>query len=100
MNILYGYSYLPGTPILTQTKQWYLRERDYYKAREGGYFQPEVELGQHIQAGQRIGTIYYPYSDTTEQISAKEDGFLFSLRYGHQIPAGSNLFSLLSGEAL
>lgn len=99
MNVLYGYWYLPGTPTLTQTKQWYLRERDYYKAREWWYFQPEVELGQHIEAGQRIWTIYYPYSDTTEDITAKEPWFLFSLRYGHQIPAGSNLFSLLSWEA-
>lgn len=97
-NILRGYGYLPGSPVLTQEKQWYLIDRDYYPAREAWHFTSHVQLWTYITEWQSIWTLYYPFSDVTETIIAKDAWFLFSLWYGHQIPAWSNLFSLLSEE--
>lgn len=59
-----------------------LNKEDYLMAPEAGFFEPLVDLGTHVNRGQRVGQLHFldRPDRPSEAIDAKSDGYLICYR--------------------
>lgn len=77
-------------PIFSQDEDW-------IRAHRSGVLLSEVELGQMIKKGQRIGRINDPFSaDTAETVQAPQDGIVVGINRHPLIHEGQTIFKLAS----
>jgi hypothetical protein len=69
----------------------------YVYAYEGGIFEPVVNLGDEVEAGQRAGHIHFPAIPwrTPSELTFKRGGVVFCKRVPSRCEAGDCLFILL-----
>lgn len=64
-----------------------------------GFFEPQVELGQHIDAGQPLGTISDILGDHVVSVPARESGLVLVLRTFSRVQPGDALAVILESDA-
>lgn len=60
-----------------------------------GCFVPEVSLGQHVRAGERLGTVVDPMGTTETAVESAQTGIVLVLRSFPQVDAGESLCVIL-----
>jgi len=60
-----------------------------------GFFEPAVELGQHVQAGSLLGTITDPLASHVASIRAAHDGIVLVLHTFARVDAGESVAVIL-----
>lgn len=96
LNIFKGLHYMPWDIEIKDRTQHYLSNRKEHISHCGWLLNLKVKLWQEVQTGELLGDIYYPLHDTTEEIIAEADGFIFSIRAGQQIPANQGMLSIIA----
>lgn len=75
-------------PIFSQDQDW-------IRAHRSGVLLSEVELGEMIKKGQRIGRINDPFSaDTAETVKAEQDGVVVGINRHPLIHEGQTIFKV------
>lgn len=78
------------TPVFSQDEDWMIAHR-------GGILHMEVELGQTVKQGDRLGTISDPFSaDVGEHIKATMDGIIVGINTTPMIHEGLSIFKIAS----
>lgn len=79
-------------------KPIFSKEQDWFRAHRSGVLFSEVELGQKIRYGQRIGYICDPFgaSDTAEVVKANQDGIVVGINRHPLIHEGQTIFKIAS----
>ena len=96
-NILRFYEMLPGKVKMPQ-KQFILKTRFGIKAGSAGIIKLNIELGDFVHAGDKIGSIYHPQTFKENTIIAPMCGRVFSL-HDHQIIKGNGImYSILESK--
>lgn len=73
------------------------QEQDWIRAHRSGVLLTEVELGQLIKKGEKIGRISDPFSaDSAETIKAPQDGIVVGINRHPLIHEGQTIFKLAS----
>ena len=84
-NIMISLGMIEGKIELPEKQvklNWLSDTKKYYTfCQKGGIFIPEVELGDIVEKGDRIGYIYSPRTfETIEELRAVQTGYVFSIR--------------------
>lgn len=96
-NIMRAINMLPKEEPITFINPVFSQDEDWIIAPKGGILHVEVELGQHIKNGDRIGTILDPFSTDVEQIIyANQDGVVVGINTTPLIHEGLTLFKIAS----
>lgn len=72
-----------------------------FDAANSGLFvtAPDVELGQQVTAGDRIGTLYHPTTfETVQEVTAPQTGYLYYLRRRGTVTGGERLAAVAVDE--
>lgn len=79
-------------------KPIFSKEQDWLRAHRSGILFSEVELGQMIRQGQRIGSISDPFSanDDIEVVKADQDGIVVGINRHPLIHEGQTIFKVAS----
>jgi predicted deacylase len=98
-NIMISLGIIEGDIVLPvqQVKlKWLSDMKKYYAfAHKAGIFIPEVELGDIVEKGQRIGYIYSPRDFKTLQVlEAPQSGYVFSIRENPVVHQGDALIAV------
>jgi predicted deacylase len=98
-NIMISLSIIKGDIVLPMRQvklKWLSELKKYYTfAQKGGIFIPEVELGDIVEEGDRIGYIYSPRTfETLEVLRAPQSGYVFTIRENPVVHQGDNLISV------
>lgn len=96
VNIFKWLDYLDWEPILCNTTQHHLSNRIEYKTQCGWILELKVEIWEEVYSWDILWTIYYPLHDTTENIIAESDWFVFSIRAWKQIPKDKDMISIIT----
>lgn len=97
LNVLYSYGLLEGD-IEVPEEQFFLKKRFGVQAREAGVLRLDVELGEYIHSGQNIGHMYFPASQSEEELLSPMCGILFAKWHNSQIPKGKVVYAVLEKE--
>lgn len=93
LGIIEGEVELPDT----QVKLEWLSEPKKYNAyaQKGGIFIPEVDLGDIVEKGDRLGYIYSPRTfETLEVIKAPQTGYVFTIKENPVVHQGDSLIAV------
>jgi len=98
-NILIDLGIIGGDIVLPlrQVKlKWLADTKKYYAyAHKGGIFIPEVNLGDLVENGQRIGYIYSPRTfETLQVLEAPQSGYVFTIRENPVVNQGDALIAV------
>jgi predicted deacylase len=66
-----------------------------YPAPIAGFFEPAVQLGQHVRAGDSLGSVCNPLGDDRRTISCEQSGLVIVLRSLASVAAGESLAVVL-----
>lgn len=79
-------------------KPIFSKDQDWFRAHRSGILFSEVELGQMIRYGQRIGYISDPFSanNETESVKANQDGIVVGINRHPLIHEGQTIFKVAS----
>lgn len=82
----------------TELKSIFSKEQDWFRAHRSGILFSEVELGQKIRQGQRIGYISDPFgaNDEIEVVKAHQDGIVVGINRHPLIHEGQTIFKVAS----
>jgi predicted deacylase len=94
-NVLRHLAALPGGTRQVKPPRRFARNA-YVFAPEGGYFKPQVKLGDEIRAGQRLGRLTDFFGATVAEIVAPASGQVLYLIVNPAIPKGG----LIGGVAV
>ncbi len=64
-----------------------------------GFFEPAVELGQRVQAGDSLGEVVDPLGDLVVPISAAHRGIVLVLHTFSRVEAGASLAVILEDRS-
>ena len=67
-----------------------------HPAQAAGYFQSDVQLGQIVQKGERLGTVVDVLGEQRQTVEAAEDGLVIVLRTFPAVAQGDSLAVLMS----
>ena len=73
-NVLRVLGMLPGDPEPPERPQRLVRRFIWLRAREAGWWQPDVRPGESVAAGARLGAVCDMFGDEIEVVSAPEAG--------------------------
>jgi predicted deacylase len=84
-NIMLNMGMIEGDMVMPETQvklEWLAERKKFYAfAQKGGIFIPEVELGDMVEKGDRIGYIYSPRTfETLQVLKAPQTGYVFTVR--------------------
>ncbi len=84
-NIMINLGLIEGDMVIPEKQvklEWLADMKKFYAyAGKGGVFMPEVEMGDEVQKGDRIGFIYSPRTfEVLDELKAPQDGFIFTIR--------------------
>jgi len=100
-NVLRELDVLPETPHVS-TERTYLRDdNDPVTATEAGLFEPRpiVSVGDHLEAGEELGTIHDPSSfERRETVAVTDPGVVYSLTREATVFAGERLLAVASHQ--
>jgi predicted deacylase len=93
LDIIEGKIKLPEKQVKLE---WKAEQKTYVTyADKAGIFVPEVELGEIVEEGQKIGYIYSPRTfEALEEVYAPQDGYVFTIRENPVVHQGDNLVSV------
>jgi len=80
-NVLRAVGLLPGDPEPRPDEQLTMVKGDWVRAGRAGLFYRDVELGQRIRKGDRIGRVANLFGHVIEEIRSPGDGLVFGLRH-------------------
>lgn len=98
MNILKYYSLLPGKAEVPET-QIILDKRKRYKSPITGVINFHKKLGDPVETGEHIATIYNPYTRKHHKLKAKECGVIFSVKHQAVVLQSETAFTTMEFEA-
>jgi len=84
-NVLRELSVLAGTPTTPATQRVLDNDREHVIASESGLFtpQPSIEVGDSVEAGERLGVIFAPDTfEERETVTTVDPGVVYSLGRG------------------
>jgi predicted deacylase len=81
LNVLREMQLLRGEPEPRNDEQLLMVGADWVRAGRAGLFYSEVRLGDHVEAGDRIGRVSDLFGRIIEEIEAPCDGLVFGLRH-------------------
>ena len=98
LNVLNHLDMLENAKKDPAIKPIFSKEQDWFRAHRSGILFSEVELGQMIHYGQRIGYICDPFSasDTAEVVKAIQDGIVVGINRHPLIHEGQTIFKVAS----
>jgi predicted deacylase len=76
-------------------RQYFLYGRYGIKATRAGIVKIDTKLGQMVHAGEKLGNIYYPTTQSSESLISPMCGIMLSKRVNNQVTAGGSLYSIL-----
>lgn len=96
-NCLTAKKMLPGKIILPD-KQYFLEDRYGIIIKAPATVCFNVELGDFVHRGQKIGELYYPSTQEREDIITSSCGYLFAKWMESQVPEGESIYDVLATE--
>jgi predicted deacylase len=95
-NIMRHIDMLPKAPVI-DFNPVFSEDEDWITAHTGGVLHANVELGQVIAKGDKVGTISDPFSsDLEENIKATQDGIVVGINTTPFIHEGLSIFKIAS----
>ena len=89
-NLLKYMSIIDGTPKSYDAK---VNPEEYsVRAEKGGIWYPSVEIGDHVEKGQKIGSLKDLFGNTIKTFTAPQDGWIRFLRVWYSVNIGEPLF--------
>jgi predicted deacylase len=98
-NIMLNLGIIEGDMVIPETQvklEWLAERKKFYAfAQRGGIFIPEVELGDMVEGGDRIGFIYSPRTfETLQVLKAPQTGYVFTVRENPVVHQGDALIAV------
>ncbi|MEF8840807.1 MAG: succinylglutamate desuccinylase/aspartoacylase family protein [Haloarculaceae archaeon] len=93
-NVLRALDVLPGSPEHHESPPLYRNHLGRVTAEDSGLFRvdPDVEIGQTVEAGEHVGTLYDPTSyETLQTVETDRSGLLYSVTRESTVMAGDSL---------
>jgi predicted deacylase len=81
----------PTDPLIARSSTW-------VRAPGGGILRAEVELGRHVEAGERIGVVADPFGENEVVVTAKTRGMVIGRTNLPVVNAGDALFHIVDTE--
>jgi len=73
-NVARALGMLPGEPEPPERPQRLVRRFIWLRAKHAGWWQPDVDPGESVAAGARLGAVCDPFGDELEAVTAPEAG--------------------------
>lgn len=98
LNVISALNMLENTKETPSFSPIFSKEQDWFRAHKSGILFSEIELGQKIKQGQRIGYISDPFSanNIAEVVKADQDGIVVGINRHPLIHEGQTLFKVAS----
>lgn len=91
-NLLKYMGIIDGTPKRYDAK---VNPEEYsVRAEKGGIWYPSVEIGDHVERGQEIGTLKDLFGNTIKTFTTPKDGWIRFLRVWYSVNIGEPLFTV------
>ena len=98
LNVMHHLNMLPGdSPEIIATRVYRQTFWDRVPLNSGGFFFPEVALGDTVKTGQRLGYLVTPLNDETTVVHASRDGVIIGMARPQIVLSGYALFHLGTG---
>ncbi|MCS6972484.1 MAG: succinylglutamate desuccinylase/aspartoacylase family protein [Turneriella sp.] len=82
------------TAVLPETPPGYYRKAVWQRATQSGLFIPNAAPGEHVRAGQLLGTITDLFGHKRAEIFSETDGFILGMHLHPQVVPGRALFHI------
>lgn len=96
-NFLRAKKMLKGT-IIVPEKQYFLEDRYGIIIKAPATVNFNVELGDFVHKGQKIGDLYYPLTQEREDIVTSSCGYILAKWMASQVPEGESIYDVLATE--